>query len=249
MYQILKLLKFPNIFHAFSEKEDGDLSTNFDLEAKIVTRREKFLGKLNLRLDDCVKMQVAHGDEVVEANGKLKGISLRDWRKAIHVDGLVTSKKNTFLFLLIADCLPIILYDPVNEVVGLVHAGWKGVDLNIVGKTIEKLGVLYETNPNNLVIGIGPAARKDSFIKENPSQKNDLKWKDFLEAMDGNYYKVDFVGLAKKQLVDSGIRKENIFDCGIDTVKDNRFFSHVREGKLPPNKQGRFACVVGIRSV
>ncbi|KKR30445.1 MAG: hypothetical protein UT61_C0006G0001 [Candidatus Woesebacteria bacterium GW2011_GWA1_39_8] len=138
MYQIPELLKFPKLFHAFSTKDDGDLSANFDLESKTVQRRGKFLGKLKLKLDDCIKMQVAHDDEIVEANEELKGISLRDWKKSVNVDGLVTNRNGIFLFLLIADCLPIIFYDPLNKAVGLIHAGWKGADLNIVGKAIKK---------------------------------------------------------------------------------------------------------------
>ena len=219
MYQIPELLKFPKLFHAFSTKDDGDLSANFDLESKTVQRRGKFLGKLKLKLDDCIKMQVAHDDEIVEANEELKGISLRDWKKSVNVDGLVTNRNGIFLFLLIADCLPIIFYDPLNKAVGLIHAGWKGADLNIVGKAIKKLNTLYATNPKDLIVGIGPAARKDSFVKENPSQKDDTKWNGFIENVGNNKYKVDFVELCKKQLIDVGVPIENIFDSYILQIR------------------------------
>ena len=87
----------------------------------------------------------------------------------------------------------------------------------------------------------------DSYIKENPSQLNDPRWKGFVKNAEGINYMVDFVGLAKKQLLDAGVKKENIFESGIDTVKDKRFYSHVRDGSKDLKYQGRFACVVGIR--
>ena len=96
------------------------------------------------------------------------------------------------------------------------------------------------------MVGIGPSAKAESFIKENPSQKEDPRWQAFLERLGKDKFKVDFVGFAKSQLIESGVPEKNIFDSEIDTVKDKRFFSHVREGNIELVKQGRFACVVGI---
>jgi len=248
MYQIPELLAFPKLIHAFSDKNDGDLSAKFSPESEVVLKRIKFLAKLNLTLEDCVKINVCQSNKVIRADENLKGISLRDWTKAPNADGLVTNKKGTFLFLLTADCLPIIFYDPIREAVGLIHAGWKGTDLNIASRAVEKFVNLYKTNPKDLIVGFGPAARKDSYKKENPSQKDDPKWKGFINPFKCNFYKVDFVGLCKKQLIDSGVLERNIFDSKIDTIKDNRFFSHIREGKLPFSQQGRFASLVGIKN-
>jgi hypothetical protein len=146
-----------------------------------------------------------------------------------------------------ADCTPIIFFDPVKESLGFVHTGWKAADMNIVSKANKRLSNLFGTKPKNLIVGIGPSARKDSFIKENPSQKDDPKWKGFIENVDGERFKVDFVGLGRKQLIEAGVLEKNIFDCEIDTFSEERFFSHARDGKLPINKQGRFACVVGLK--
>jgi polyphenol oxidase len=247
MYQIPELTKFPNFIHAFSQKVNGDLSANFNPESKVIRKREKFLAELDLKLEDCVKMKVVHGNKVVEADERKKGVSMRDWRKSVEADGLVTKEKDTHLFLLVADCLSIILFDPVKQRLGLVHAGWKGTDLNIVGKAVKRLKHLYKTEPGDLVVGLGPAARRDSFIKNNPYQRDNPRWTGFLEKIDDTFYKVDFVGLCKKQLYDSGVKRENVFDSGIDTVKDQRFFSHVREKSLPSSVQGRFACIAGIK--
>jgi YfiH family protein len=247
MYQLPSLLKFPSLVHGFSTVDEGNMSFKFGNKKQVINNRKKFLGKLDISIDDCVASWVTHGDIVVVADEKLKGISMWDYKKAVRVDGLVTAQKGLFLFLLIADCLPVILYDPKKEVIGVVHVGWKGADINIANEAIKKLGDKYRVEPSNLVVGFGPAALKDSFIKESPSQIDDPMWQVFLEEVGNDKYKVDFVGLCKKQLLNAGIKENNILESGIDTVKDKRFFSHHRDSGKDLRKQGRFACVVGIK--
>lgn len=252
MYQIPELLKYPKLFHAFSEKADGNMASVIlgqDLHAyQIINNREKFFLTSGVDMTKSACMWVEHGDNIVVPQPESYGVSMVNRNKAIKTDGLITNQKEKYLFLLIADCLPILLYDFKKSVVCLLHAGWKGVDLEIANKAVDKMRERFGSDPLNIVVGIGPCAYKDSFIKKNPNQEKDPRWRSFLETAGANIYKVDLVGFTKKQLVDAGVRKENIFESGIDTVKDKRFFSHVRENSLPLEKQGRFACIVGIKS-
>jgi len=251
VYQIRGLLNYKDLFHAFSTKDEGNMANAIlgktaDFK-KVLESRENFLDKLGIPIDHCICMQVLGEDKFEVADPSSAGASLKDYKKAIKTDALITDKSGLYLFLLTADCAPVILFDRVRKTLCLVHVGWKGADLEIVKKVLRKLKDLYGSEPKDLVAGIGPAARRNSYIKENPSQISDIKWQPFLEKATNGGYKVDFIGLLKKQLLDVGIKGENIFDCGIDTVKDTRFFSHLRESKLPIGAQGRFACVVGLK--
>jgi YfiH family protein len=192
-------------------------------------------------------MRVAHGNTVIEAEESFSGKSLRNWKKAPYVDGLFTNKRNNYLFLLTADCIPAILYDPRKNILGLLHVGWKNADLNTVLVMMNKLKAKFKINPSDLIVGFGPSVRKDAFIKENPLQKDDPKWQPFMEKVGKNKYKVDVCGLCRNQFITEGINDENIFDCLIDTSRDRRFYSHSRDKNKPPKEQGRFACVVGIK--
>ena len=214
---------------------------------KVLDSRKHFLKKIDIDINKTICMWVTHGNKIIEADEKLTGVSMLDYRNAVKVDGLITDKKGIFLFLLIADCLPVIIYDPVKRVVALVHAGWKGIDLKIAKEAAHFLIKSYKSDPKNLIVGIGPCVYKESFIKENPSQIGDPEWKGFIKLLKNNIYSVDLLGFTKKQLLECGIFQENIFESGIDTAKNNNFFSHIREGKLPIDKQGRFACVVGLK--
>lgn len=254
MYKIPELSKYPNLFHAFSEKKDGNMANVIlgeDRSPKIVLgNRKKFVNSLNLDIHKFICMWVGHTDKVVIADTKDMGRSMENKKYAVRSDGLITNKKGVYLFLLVADCLPLIFYDPEKSVVGVVHSGWRGVDLNITDKAVKKMIGKFGSNPEDIVVGIGPAARKDSYIKKGSEieMKEDMKWKDFLIKKNKDEYKIDFVSLCKKQLLDSGIKRENIFDCGVDTIIDRRFFSHFRDRKKSRRDEGRFACLVGLQS-
>lgn len=252
MYQINRLKSIGSLIHSFSTVMNGNMAMSFNginpRALDVIESRTKFLSQLGVNLENSVCMWVQHEDGVTVANKESAGKSMRDYKHAVKTDALITNRKNLFLFLTIADCLAVIFYDPVTIATGLAHVGWKGADLNIVGKVVVKMGELYGTNPKDLVIGLGPAAYKDSFVKENPSQISDPMWQPFLEKTNDSLYKVDFVGLCKKQLLDAGVVNRNIFESKIDTVKDANFYSHLRDGKKDKALQGRFACVVGIKA-
>ena len=252
MYQIPQFKAIPGFIHIFSERSEGNMAyvvSGKPLDANEITNnRERFFSSNHISMEKAVALHVQGRDGVEVVRKKDLNFNVIDSSKAIVTDALFTNKKSIYMMLLVADCAPLITYDPKKEVIGLLHVGWRGADLGIVGKAIKRLRDLYKVNAQDLIVGIGPAARKDSFIKQNPSQKNDPKWKPFLEEVGDNMYKVDFVGLLKKQLIDAGVGKKNISDCYIDPVRDNRFYSHVRESRLPLSKQGRFACVVGMKT-
>ena len=261
MYQIPGLLKYPKLFHAFSEKTDGNMANSIlgkvvDFD-KVLDNRKRFLSSIKVLIDTCVCMWVLGEDGVLKADEAFAGVSMENYKKAIKIDALITNQTGLYPFLLTADCEPVIIFDTSKKAIGLVHVGWKGADLEIVKKVIGRMKDEYGAVAEDLIVGIGPHASRASFVKDNPSQIDDSKWQPFLEkvikdlperAPRAQGYKVDFAGLVRQQLIQSGIRKENIFESNIDTVKDSRFFSHVREGNLPLSKQGRFACVVGLKS-
>ena len=60
-----------------------------------------------------------------------------------EADGLITDEKNVPLIIFTADCVPILLQDPVRGVIGAVHAGWRGSVLDIAGTAIRQMGTLF----------------------------------------------------------------------------------------------------------
>jgi polyphenol oxidase len=79
-------------------------------------------------------------------------------------DAILTNKSDLTLFMRFADCVPILLFDPVKKAIGCVHAGWKGTVNNIVGDAIKTLQENYDVNPEDVIAGIGPSIGPDHYI-------------------------------------------------------------------------------------
>lgn len=109
---------------------------------------------------DVMKLTCAeqvHGDNVVIVDQSLVGRGALDLESRIaECDALITSLPGVCLMMLTADCVPVLLYDKVNNVVAAVHAGWKGTAKRIVVKTIEKMESVFGTNAADVDAYIGP---------------------------------------------------------------------------------------------
>jgi polyphenol oxidase len=247
MYQIPKLREIKSINHAFSTVNDGNMSFVYGSLEATVKNREKFLQKIGIDINNCISSYIEHGTGVVLVDKKHLGVGMMDSKEEVRCDAMLTNEKNVFLFLKTADCAPVILYDGTKKVLGLIHIGWKNVENEIMKKVVKICKTRYKIDSKNLQIYIGPYVHKNSYIKENPSQLKDSKWKNYLSEVNLNTYKIDFIGLFKAQLMGLGVKKSNIFDCNIDTARDHRFYSHLISIKENGANEGRFACVVGMK--
>ncbi len=73
-----------------------------------------------------------------------------------RVDGLVTNTPGLALTIYYADCIPVLLYDPVGKAIAAVHSGWRGTSLGIAPKAVAKMTALYGTSPEDVLAAIGP---------------------------------------------------------------------------------------------
>ncbi|MDZ7837163.1 MAG: polyphenol oxidase family protein [Actinomycetota bacterium] len=143
-----------------------------------------------------------------------------------------------------ADCNLMMVVDTKNRVIAAVHSGWKGTLKKILHKTIGHLEQSYDSVAGNLLLYLGPSIRKCCYhVKEDLVKR-------FIKIFgEGNYYYrknnniyLDLAGLNIKQARDAGLMDNNIFDSGICTFCDERFFSY-RRNKVT----GRQAAIGMIR--
>ena len=138
-----------------------------------------------------------------------------------------------------ADCVPILLYDPVQRVVAAIHSGWKGTVLKIAQKTIGLMKCDFGCLPENLRAVIGPAIGPNSF-QVGPEVVEKFKDAGFPMSqiwsfrgegdgspMSGGHH-IDLYTANRWILEESGVRDIQVFD--IDTFTDTSFFSARREG-------------------
>lgn len=151
-------------------------------------------------------------------------------------DALITNQTGIFLCVQTADCVPILLYDPVKNVAAAIHAGWRGTVSKIVKKTILRMNEKFDCNPINIVAGIGPSIHFHAYevghevveiIQANFENHAELlkpslnSGKAFLDLWEAN----------KSILLDSGVPENNIEILGLCTYEHNElFYSARREG-------------------
>lgn len=110
-------------------------------------------------------LSMTHGTEVVvvnEAPPVPTDLSVRPGT-FYSADGCVTNVPGVPLSLTVADCVPVFFHDPVQKAVGVSHAGWRGTVGGIVKRTVEVMGEHFDSQPNDIQVGIGPSIGPKSF--------------------------------------------------------------------------------------
>ena len=190
---------------------EGEKSEN------VVENRKRFLKVFDISYKNIIACDQVHGTEIKTVTGKDKGKGALSPNSCFHgYDGLITNELNVPLTMCFADCTPIFLYDEVNNVIALCHAGWRGTVGNITGKAVDIMKTDFGTNPENIVAGIGPAIGQDSFEVGKEVYEEFLKIFDKNEmnliSYEGNNGKY-FINLEKANellLVKSKVNSKNI---------------------------------------
>jgi hypothetical protein len=143
-------------------------------------------------------------------------------------DAFITDRRNIPLGVFTADCLSIFLYDALTPAIGLVHAGWRSTKEGIAAKTIALMQKEFNTRTENLSVAFGPCIRSCCYEVQEEF-KNSFSFGLILK--NGRYY-LDSAAINKKEILDSGVKENNLFDPGICTLcRNTEFFSYRKEGK------------------
>ena len=232
--------RYPDLLIEFSDKADGAMKPTGDsvVDGKIFDNRDKFLKKLRVNKDSLVALDQVHEDKVLlvklSHGGKLNLVA----------DGLLTREKNLYLSIRVADCLPIYIFDPRSKVIGLVHCGWRSLSMNIIDKALTLAQKVFGLDTNSTIVGIGPGICSRHFeVKEGVARE----FKDYPESVirrDGKLF-VDLKAITKKQLVEAGVKEDNIEISPICTFEDINYFSFRRD---KPKYVEAMVAIIGVRS-
>ena len=103
-----------------------------------------------------VNIKQVHGDKIVVVN---EGY-IHEKKSIEEADAVVTDQKKVAIAVRTADCVPLFLYDSQNEIIGVVHAGWKGTEQNISGKTVALMKKIWGSDPAQIQVALGPSIRE-----------------------------------------------------------------------------------------
>jgi len=241
-YQIFK--EFPQIVHGVAGSKFGNMSFRYGIPEEVRTNRQKLFNTLNIPAEKVVVAQLEHGTTILDVTEVERGKGIINPEESLVCDALVTEKTDVFLFFVIADCLALLIFDPVKQVCALVHAGWKGVDQELPRLVIEHLTAHYGTNPADLRIGFSPSIKVNSACFPEVEQAKDPRWRPYIKPHK-DLWCVDTTAFALDQLLQAGVSRENIEIDPTDTRSSPDFFSHRRsvEENLP---EARFGVLIGL---
>ncbi len=206
-----------------------------DNPINVLKNREIIAKKFNFYIDNLIYMEQTHSDNI-------KIIDDTFINKIENCDGIITNKSNIPLMVMVADCIPVLIFDKEKKVIGAIHAGRNGTFKQITKKAINLMIKEFDSNPDDILVTLGPSIH--SCCYEVGEDLADIAQKSFGEnyiiKRDNRFY-LDLQTLNFDQLKSVGVKEQNIEISPICTSCNKNYFSYRRDGVT-----GRFAGVIKL---
>jgi YfiH family protein len=220
-----------------------------DKPTDVLANRRRVAAAMDAEPGDFVFCRQAHGREVqvMTAGDRGRG-ALADADAIPDTDALVTADTGVVLTVMVADCVPIVLYDPVAHVLACVHAGWRGTVARVSEAAVESMRSLG-SQPGNVIAGLGPAIAPDRYqVGEDVHKAAEAG----LGAAATKAIRADGTGkwlfdlwtANRLVLGEAGVPEENMHVAAIPTGSDPGLFFSDREVR----PCGRFAAIGRLRA-
>jgi len=202
--------------------------------------RQRALAALEISVDSVYDVYQVHSTKVVVTDRPLQ-----PGEKHLKADAILTNKPGVTLMMRFADCVPIFLFDSLNRVIGLVHAGWFGTVNKIVGSTIKEMHQHFGTKPSDIFAAIGPSIGPDHYsVGDEVIRKAKAGFGDKVDGLFSNHngrVYFDLWAANCEILQESGVNNIEIAEmCTNCNLED--WYSHRGEH----GKTGRFGAIFGI---
>ncbi len=247
--QFKKLLEYPELKHCYTLKNDGKL--NFPP----IYKDENTYKQSCQKICDCLEIDLKQA-RIVKPHqthtNKVKNVNQVETLE--EIDGVITNKKDLVLLTTSADCISLLLYDPVKKVIGSIHSGWKGTLKQICVNSIKNMIQYYNSKPQDIICSICPSIRKCCF--EVDEDVKNLFYTEYqnLEGIDKiiqkthikeekQKYVIDTVAINIELLKQIGLKEQNIIDSNLCTVcHSDKFHSYRTDKEL----SGRNAALMSL---
>ena len=212
-----------------------------DTDASVTENRRRFCGGLGIDTHSLVVAQQVHGDEVAVVDESQEGCGAHSHETAIpETDGMITASRSIALAVLTADCVPVLVVDPLRKAIGVAHAGWRGAIRMIASRTVLRMRDDFGTDPANCLVVLAPSIGSCCYTVGEDVRSH------FLRAFGAECIVEDRLDLrqaVKTQLLRIGVEERNISSMGECTACNlDRFYSYRGED----GRTGRMMSVIGI---
>ncbi|MDD2797899.1 MAG: peptidoglycan editing factor PgeF [Bacteroidales bacterium] len=168
------LAQFQEIEHFSSTRLGGVGSANYDSlnlstycgddPAAVAENRLRLCQTVGITPDRFFAPYQTHEDKILVIDEPFLKLDFVKQNELMHgVDAIITASSQVCIGVTTADCVPILLYDPIQGVVASIHAGWRGTVKSIAGKTVQKMCARFGSNSSDILAIIGPSIGPDVY--------------------------------------------------------------------------------------
>ena len=228
-YKIFKRFKNLQVFTTTKQSLDG-VNPRFTGDSINIfeNSRKELAAKLGIQPNQLIFPRQTHTNCVAE---------ILDIPEAEinETDALVTNQPRICLCVQTADCVPILLFDPVENVIAAVHAGWRGTVNKIVEIAVQKMIVEYHSSPQNIVAAIGPSISPEIYEVGNEVveavKKSIPNYEITLRKNSSGKFHFNLWEANRQILIETGVSLKNIEILGECSFQNsNKYFSARKEG-------------------
>ncbi len=219
-----------------SEKKDGPMKiVNCPEKNRAIKNRKKYCSIKHLDYNNLVSAEQGHSN-------RIKKVTKSDLGKIIpECDALITSTKNIILTITAADCLPIYFFDNKARVIGIAHAGWRGVVKCIAPIMADKINKQYKIPKNDLNVYVGPHICRKHFTVDFKDADSFAQYANAI-TLGKDKALIDLTHIVCSQLEEIGIKKRNIMISPYCTYSSfNKYYSFRRD--MPKNVEAMLAYI------
>ena len=188
--------------------------TRHDKPEAVRENYTRFCAALGTDVDHLVFSHQVHEDtiRVVQASDVLADIFDPI---PYDADGLITDQPGLCLTIYYADCIPVLLYDPVKKVIAAVHSGWRGTALGIAPQAVKKMADLYGSDPKDVLAAIGPGIGPCCFethddVPNAMTAQLGQGVMDHVTTLPNGKFQVDLKGILTWQLTAAGVTHDHL---------------------------------------
>lgn len=180
-----------------------------------------------------VSVEQAHGTDVLVLDSPVR----REETFPGNWDALMTNQTDLLLTVRTADCVPVLVHDPVRMVAAAVHAGWRGAVSGIIPRTLSVMRRQFGSEPKSLQVGIGPSVGPCCYEVDEPVLSR-LRvgfpdWRSVVTVTGKGRALFDLRALVRRQAQAAGVDEGHIRSVNLCTVcHPDLFYSYRREGTV-----------------
>lgn len=246
------LRKIEWLRHGFTTKtfHDGspwNIHPKQEDQTALAKARETLAQEMDIPPSSLVFSQQIHSDHIHKVPLQVKGVSNHP-QEYPEIDGLITQEQNVGLVTFYADCVPLFFVDVKNKAIGLSHAGWKGTLLEIGPKTLKEMMIHFQSEPRDLLFGIGPSIGPCCFEVGFDVAQIMLDahpwWDAHMTEVNHQKVRVNLWSIHKEQFLRIGGLEEHI-SLAMECTKcmQDTYHSYRRDGE----RAGRMAAFMAIQ--